>query len=202
ITFDDKANLLIADTGNNVVRQLSATGDVTTVAGTGKAGRSGDGPAIQAQLSSPTAVAVRPNGDVVIADSGNNLVRVLEAAKASGVARTIAVEAGNGTPSFAGDGQPPAQAQFAAPGAVLSRLAAVGSTNVAVPAIAGRRYIVDTFNQAVPAFSTRGTDPNNRAANVSTLAGKGGVRGLTDGTDSRFAYPMGSALSPKGDQLF
>ena len=145
---------------------------MTTVAGTGKAGRSGDGgPGIQAQLSSPTAVAVRPNGDVVIADSGNNLVRVLEAAKASGVARTIAVEAGNGTPSFAGDGQPPAQAQFAAPGAVLSRLAAVGSTNVAVPAIAGRRYIVDTFNQAVRAFSTRGTDPGN----VATLAGKGGV---------------------------
>ena len=204
ITFDDRANLLIADTGNNVVRQLSATGDVTTVAGTGKAGRSGDGgPGIQAQLSSPTAVAVRPNGDVVIADSGNNLVRVLEAAKSSGVARTIAVEAGNGTPSFAGDGQPPAQAQFAAPGAVLSRLAAVGSTNVAVPAIAGRRYIVDTFNQAVRAFSTRGTDPGN----VATLAGKGGVRGLADagptgGGDSRFAYPMGSALSPGGDRLY
>src|SRR5438094_891288 len=204
ITFDDKANLLIADTGNNVVRQPSATGDVTTVAGTGKAGRSGDGgPGIQAQLSSPTAVAVRPNGDVVIADSGNNLGRVLEAAKASGVGRTMAVEAGNGTPSFAGEGQPPAQAQFAAPGAVLSRLAAVGSTNVAVPAIAGRRYIVDTFNQAVRAFSTRGTDPGN----VATLAGKGGVRGLADagptgGADSRFAYPMGSALSPRGDQLF
>src|SRR5438034_958941 len=201
---DNRANLLAAAMGNTVGRQLSATGDVTTVAGTGKAGRSGDGgPGIQAQLSSPTAVAVRPNGDVVIADSGNNLVRVLEAAKSSGVARTIAVEAGNGTPSFAGDGQPPAQAQFAAPGAVLSRLAAVGSTNVAVPAIAGRRYIVDTFNQAVRAFSTRGTDPGN----VATLAGKGGVRGLADagptgGGDSRFAYPMGSALSPGGDRLF
>ena len=201
ITLDGQ-DLLIADTGNNVVRQLSDNA-IRTIAGTGKAGRLGDrGPAIGAQLSSPTGVAVRPDGDVVIADTGNNLVRVLQAAKAPGVAPTIDVEAGNGTASFTGDGKPPTQAQFAGPAAVLSQLAAVGSTNVAVPAIAGRRYIVDTFNQAVRAFSTRDTDPNNRAANVSTLAGKGGVRGLTDGTDSRFAYPMGSALSPKGDQLF
>src|SRR5438309_1639831 len=201
ITFDEQ-NLLIADTGNNVVRELSDNA-IRTIAGTGKAGRLGDrGPAIGAQLSSPTGVAVRPDGDVVIADTGNNLVRVLQAAKAPGVAPTIDVEAGNGTASFAGDGKPPTQAQFAGPAAVLSQLAAVGSTNVAVPAIAGRRYIVDTFNQAVRAFSTRDTDPNNRADDVSTLAGKGGVRGLTDGTDSRFAYPMGSALSPKGDQLF
>ena len=205
ITFDEKANLLIADTGNNVVRQLSAADNLLrTVAGTGKAGRFGDrGPGIQAQLSSPTAVAVRPNGDIVIADSGNNVIRVLEAAKSSGVVPTIDVEAGNGTPSFAGDGGPPAQAQFAAPAAVLSRLAAGGSTNVAVPAIAGRRYIVDTFNQAVRAFSTRDTHPDN----VSTLAGKGGVRGLSDagstgGADSRFAYPMGSALSPEGRTLY
>ena len=201
ITFDEQ-NLLIADTGNNVVRELSDNA-IRTIAGTGKAGRLGDrGPAIGAQLSSPTGVAVRPDGDVVIADTGNNLVRVLQAAKAPGVAPTIDVEAGNGTASFAGDGKPPTQAQFAGPAAVLSQLAAVGSTSVAVPAIAGRRYIVDTFNQAVRAFSTRDTDPNNRAADVNTLAGKGGVRGLTDGTDSRFAYPMGSALSPTGDRLF
>src|SRR5256714_9876629 len=203
ITFDEQT-LLIADTGNNVVRELSATDNVIrTVAGTGKPGRLGDGgPAIGAQLSSPTGVAVRPDGDIVIADTGNNLVRVLQAPKSAVVAPTVDVEAGNGTASFAGDGKPPTQAQFAGPAAVLSQLAAVGSTNVAVPAIAGRRYIVDTFNQAVRAFSTRDTDPNNRADDVSTLAGKGGVRGLTDGTDSRFAYPMGSALSPKGDQLF
>src|SRR5437763_6473023 len=202
ITLDGQ-DLLIADTGNNVVRQLSDNA-IRTIAGTGKAGRLGDrGPAIGAQLSSPTGVAVRPDGDVVIADTGNNLVRVLQAAKAPGVAPTIDVEAGNGTASFTGDGKPPTQAQFAGPAAVLSRLASGGSTNVAVPAIAGRRYIVDTFNQAVRAFSTRDTQPDN----VSTLAGKGGVRGLSDagstgGADSRFAYPMGSALSPEGRTLY
>src|SRR6266576_945323 len=118
--------LYIADTDNNVIRRFDlAKGGLTTVAGTGAAGY----------------------GDVVVADTGNNLVRVLQAAKAPGVAPTIDVEAGNGTASFAGDGKPPTQAQFAGPAAVLSQLAA-GSTNVAVPAIAGRRYIVDTFNQA------------------------------------------------------
>ncbi|TMF56696.1 MAG: choice-of-anchor D domain-containing protein, partial [Chloroflexi bacterium] len=205
ITLDGQ-DLLIADTGNNVVRELSDN-VIRTIAGTGKAGRLGDGgPAIGAQLSSPTGVAVRPDGDIVIADTGNNLVRVLQAAKSPGVAPTIDVEAGNGTASFAGDGQPPTQAQFAGPAAVLSQLAGA-STNVAVPAIAGRRYIVDTFNQAVRAFSTTHTDPNNHTDDVSTVAGKGGVRGLpgpglTGGTASRFAYPMGSALSPQGDRLF
>src|SRR5438034_3085241 len=196
ITLDGQ-DLLIADTGNNVVRELSAADNVIrTVAGTGRAGKLGDGgPAIGAQLSSPTGVAVRPDGDIVIADTGNNLVRVLQAAKAAGVAPTIDVEAGNGTASFAGDGKPPTQAQFAGPAAVLSLLAGA-SPNVAVPAIAGRRYIVDTFNQAVRAFSTTHTDPNNHTDDVSTVAGKGGVRGLP------FANPMGSALSPQGDRLF
>ena len=196
ITLDGQ-DLLIADTGNNVVRELSAADNVIrTVAGTGRAGKLGDGgPAIGAQLSSPTGVAVRPDGDIVIADTGNNLVRVLQAAKSAGVAPTIDVEAGNGTASFAGDGKPPTQAQFAGPAAVLSLLAGA-STNVAVPAIAGRRYIVDTFNQAVRAFSTTHTDPNNHTDDVSTVAGKGGVRGLP------FANPMGSALSPQGDRLF
>src|SRR5256886_3488772 len=132
ITFDEQ-NLLIADTGNNVVRELSDNA-IRTIAGTGKAGRLGDrGPAIGAQLSSPTGVAVRPDGDVVIAATANNLVRVLQAAKPPGVAPRIDVEAGNGTASFAGDGKPPTQAQFAGPAAVLSQLAAVGATSVAGP---------------------------------------------------------------------
>src|ERR1700674_553396 len=109
LAFDDKANLYVADTGNNVVRELSASDHVIrTVAGTGNAGEFGDaGPAILARLSSPTSVAVRPNGDVVIADTGNNLIRVLEGAVSSAPAHNIHVEAGNGTPSFAGNGQPP-----------------------------------------------------------------------------------------------
>jgi DNA-binding beta-propeller fold protein YncE len=217
LAFDNKAkpNLFIADTGNHVVRELSATDNlIRTVAGTGKAGEFGDGgPAILAQLSSPTGVAVRPDGDVVIADSGNNLIRVLEGTLTSAPAHNIHVEAGNGTPSFAGDGQPPTRAQFAAPTAVVSQLDVVGEANAAVPAVRGQRYVVDTFNQAIRTFLTSDADPDNHttgdndADDVSTLAGTGGVRGLPDAssgklTGARFAYPMGSALSPGGDRLY
>jgi len=218
IAFDDKANLYIADTGNNEVRELSATDKVLrTVAGTGRTGEFGDGgPAILAQLSSPMGVAVRPNGDVVIADTGNNLVRVLEGTLSSAPAHNIHVEAGNGTASFAGDGQPPARAQFSSPAAVLSQLSRT-PVNAAVPSVTGRRYVVDTFNQTVRTFTTSDPDPDNHttgdndADDLSTLAGLGGVRGLPAPStasqperlsSSRLAYPMGSTLSPAGDLLF
>jgi sugar lactone lactonase YvrE len=215
LAFDDRANLFIADTGNNAVRELSVTDHMLrTVAGTTKAGEFGDGgPAILAQLSSPTGVAVRSNGDVVIADTGNNLIRVLEGTLSAAPAHNIHVEAGNGTPSFAGDGQPPANAQFSAPAAVVSRLGVASQPNAAVPAVKGQRYVVDTFNQVVRTFVSSDTDPDNHSSgdndadDVSTLAGTGGFRGLPDSsssklTNSRLANPMGSALSPSGDRLY
>ena len=214
LAFDDKANLYIADTGNNAVRELAAADHVLrTVAGTGKPGEFGDGgPAILAQLASPTGVAVRPNGDVVIADTGNNLLRVLEGTLSSAPAHNIHIEAGNGTASFAGNGQPPAQAQFAAPSAVLSQLTTGAPLNAAVPAVTGQRYVVDTFNHAVRTFATSDTDPDNHttgdkdADDVSTLAGIGGARGSASSsaapTDQRFAYPMGAALDAQRNLLY
>jgi len=205
LAFDDKLdpekrNLYIADTGNNVVRQLAAADHVLrTVAGTGKTGAFGDGgPAILAQLSAPTAVAVRPNGDVVIADTGNNLVRVLEGTLSTTPVHNIHTEAGNGTASFAGDHQPRAKAQFAAPAAVLSKIDPSGELNAAVPHVTGQRYVIDTFNHAVRTFAT-GED-------VSTLAGIGGARGqgLTSSrpTSTHLAYPMGGALDTTRNVLY
>ena len=218
IAFDPKGNLYIADTGNNEVRELSATDNVLRrVAGSGKAGEFGDGgPAILAQLASPMGVAVRPNGDVVIADTGNNLVRVLEGTLSSTPAHNIHVEAGNGTASFAGDGQPPARAQFSSPAAVLSQIPRT-PVNAAVPAVTGRRYVVDTFNQTVRTFTTSDADPNNHTTadsdddDLGTLAGLGGFRGSPATSSptqpeklssSRLAYPMGSALNQAGSLLF
>src|SRR2546428_2195734 len=193
LAFDEKANLYIADTGNNAIRELSATSEhaLRTVAGTGKAGELGDGgPAILAQLSAPTGVAVRPNGDVVIADTGNNLVRVLEGSIATAPGHNIHIEAGNRTASFAGDQQKPGRAQFAAPAAVLSKIVPADQLNAAVPAVTGQRFVIDTFNHAVRTFAT-GTD-------VSTLAGIGGARGpgttSSQPTATRLAFPMGGAL--------
>jgi len=86
VALDGQGSLYIADTANQVVRQLGTDGMLHTVAGTpGKAGESGDnGPAILAQLSSPMGLAVRPDGDLLIADSGNNVVRLLSGSLGAG----------------------------------------------------------------------------------------------------------------------
>ncbi len=75
--------LLIAETGANVIRRVTAAGVVSTIAGTGAAGFSGDeGAAAEAQLNAPLDIAMDANGAIWIADSGNNRVRALAAAAA------------------------------------------------------------------------------------------------------------------------
>ena len=75
--MDPAGNLYVADTGNNRVRMVW-NGVIATVAGNGEAGYSGDnGPAVSAQLCSPEGVAVDPAGNLLIADSSNNRVRIV-----------------------------------------------------------------------------------------------------------------------------
>jgi hypothetical protein len=101
---------LIADTFNNMVRQVSAAGVITRVAGTGAPGNTGDdGPAADAQLHQPTEVAVTPDGGFLIADSGNNVVRKVSAAGA------ITRVAGTGIPGNTGDDGPATDAQLHEP---------------------------------------------------------------------------------------
>jgi sugar lactone lactonase YvrE len=76
VAVDDSGALFIADTGNNRVRRVSPDGTITTVAGSGAKGFSGDGgTAVKAQLSGPTGVAIGPDGALFIADFGNNRIR-------------------------------------------------------------------------------------------------------------------------------
>jgi NHL repeat len=71
---------LIADTGNNEVRKVSAAGVISRVAGTGTPGNTGDdGPATEAQLHEPAGVAVTADGGFLIADALNNEVRKVSA---------------------------------------------------------------------------------------------------------------------------
>jgi hypothetical protein len=103
---------LIADTGNNVVRQVSAAGVITRVAGTyGGAGSAGDdGPATEAELSAPIAVAVTADGGFLIACNFNNVVRKVSAA---GVITRVAGTYGSG--GNAGDGGPATEAELSEP---------------------------------------------------------------------------------------
>ena len=76
IVFDNSGNLLVADTGNHVIRKISPDGTVTRIAGVGKRGSEGnDGPAIQANLDTPQGLAVDSAGNIYIADTGNNWIR-------------------------------------------------------------------------------------------------------------------------------
>ncbi len=108
--FDSSGNLFIADTGNHCIRKVTAGGIISTVAGNGVAGASGDeGAAALAHLASPRGVAADDNGNLFIGDTGNDRIREVTA---DGVIHTIA---GTGTAGFAGDSGPAAAALLDGP---------------------------------------------------------------------------------------
>ena len=102
---DSAGNLFIADTANHAIRKVNPSGTISTVAGTGAAGATGDeGAATAARLDSPRGVVVDDAGDVYIADTGNHRIRQVTP---DGVIHNIA---GTGAAGFAGDGGPAAGA--------------------------------------------------------------------------------------------
>jgi hypothetical protein len=131
IAVDIYGNKFIADAANNAIRKVSTTDTITTLAGVGMAGYSGDGGyAADAAINFATGVAVDASGNVYIADQGNNAVRKVNT---SGKISTIA---GNGTAGYGGDAGPAVNAQLSAPKGV----AVDGS---------GLIYIADAGNNAV-----------------------------------------------------
>jgi sugar lactone lactonase YvrE len=99
MVFDSAGNLYFVDQGNQRIRELSTTGIITTYAGNGTAGYSGDGgPAIDAELNSPTRLAIDNANNLYIADSHNNRVR-----KVNAQTGLIATVAGDGTQGSTGD---------------------------------------------------------------------------------------------------
>lgn len=98
VAIDSEGNLYIADSANHCVRKVRSDGLIETVAGTGAAGFSGEGgPAREAQLHSPSGVAVDTQGQLIIADTGNHRVRLVDKA---GRIWTIA---GDGFAGFTGE---------------------------------------------------------------------------------------------------
>jgi sugar lactone lactonase YvrE len=101
LTSDSAGNLYLADTGNNIIRKITTSGTITTIAGTGAATYTGDGgPAVSASLRNPTGLAVDSYGNIFIADTRNNVIREI------GADGIIATVAGNGTAGYNGDGSP------------------------------------------------------------------------------------------------
>ena len=102
VNFDALGNLYIADVVNSVIRKVDTAGNITTVAGNGTAGFSGDGgPATAAELNGPFGVVPDSAGNLYIQDTLNARIRRVDAT--TGIITTIA---GNGTSGLAGDGGP------------------------------------------------------------------------------------------------
>jgi len=122
--LDAAGNLFIADMGNNVIREVDhVTGVITTVAGNGTKGYSGDGgAATAAELSDPFGVALDAAGDIFIADLSNNVSA--RSTIATGVITTVA---GNGTQGYSGDGGTATTAELANPEVVVLDTAGTSS---------------------------------------------------------------------------
>ena len=131
VAVDGAGNLYIADISNHRIRKVDSVGTITTVAGTGEGGFSGDGgAATEAQLDSPIGVAVDSAGNLYIADTLNKRVRKVDSTG------TITTVAGTGEGGFSGDGGAAVQAQLSSP------------AGVAVDG-AGNLYIADQDNHRV-----------------------------------------------------
>jgi ribosomal protein S11 len=179
--------MVLADTSNHRIRRVTPDGTITTVAGTGTFGFSGDGgPATAAQIAAPRGIASLPDGTILFPDSGNHRVRGISP---TGVITTVA---GTGTPGFSGDGGPALAAQLNLPFSVSplgnggfliadagnSRIRRVGADGTittvaaqlasphAVAALPDGGFLVaDTNNNRVVRVSAGGT--------ITTVAGTG-----------------------------
>jgi sugar lactone lactonase YvrE len=184
LAIDAAGNLYIADTHNNRIRKVSsATGIISTIAGTGAAGFFGDGAAATAaQLDLPTALALDATGDLYIADTANHRIRRIAA---SGGA--IATVAGNGVEAFAGDNSAATSASIDTP------------NGLALDA-AGNLYIADTHNgrirevSATTGLITTVAGSGVVGGNVQSYSGDGGAA-----TSAGLALPRGITIDSAGN---
>jgi hypothetical protein len=164
-------SFLIADTGNNRIRKVSTLGNITTVAGTGAAGFSGDdGAAALARLNAPEDVAALPDGGFLIADTGNDRIRRVDAIN------EITTVAGDGGGEFSGDGGPATRAALNGPEGVAAR-------------DDGSVVVADSGNQRVREIGADGV--------IRTLAGTGTAAFSGDGgpaAAARLWHPRAVAL--------
>ena len=174
VAVDGDGNLFIADSDNDRIRRVDPSGTITTVAGTGERGYSGDGgPAVRAQLGYPRGVAMDGDGNLFIADPGNSRVRRVDQ---SG---TITTVAGTEERGYSGDGGPAVQAQLDAPNHI--EVDSAGNLFISV----GHRV--------------RRVDPSGT---ITTVAGTGDEGYSGDGgpaVQARLRFPHGLAADGDGN---
>ena len=175
VAVDKNGVIFIADTKNHRIRKISNNGIITTIAGNGIQGFSGDGGlATNAQLKSPYGVAVDKNGVIFIADTHNDRIRKVTT---NGVITTVA---GNGNRGFSGDGGQATNAQLNQP------------SDVAVD-LNGNIYICEWGNHTIRKVATNGV--------ITTIAGNGIAGFSGDGniaTNAQLNQPDGVAVNSNG----
>jgi len=176
LAFDPEGNLYIADRENHRVRKVNTSGNISTFAGIGEAGFSGDdAPAVKARLNLPSGVVADEKGNLYISDRSNDRIRVVDK---KGVIRTYA---GTGVAGFQGDAGPALKAQLDKPfGIALDE--------------AENLYIADRNNNRVRKVSPEGI--------ITTVAGDGGFFFMGDNGPAyraSVAAPTGVAVDKKGN---
>jgi Pro-kumamolisin, activation domain/Bacterial Ig-like domain (group 3) len=185
MSVDNAGNLYLADSSDNRIRQITPTGIITTVAGSGDDGYTGDGgPATDAQLSSPFATAFDAAGNMYISDQNNNVIREVS------TTGQISTFAGNGAAGYSGDGGLAVSAEMNRPyGLALDAR--------------GDLYFSDNGNCRIRKVDTQGI--------VTTVAGRGiscetARNSATSGDglsalDANLNGPRGLALDPEGNLI-
>ena len=173
VAIDAAGNIYVADTDNHAIRLITSAGVVSTLAGLSGSLGSADGTGRLARFNRPSGLVVLPSGELLVADSGNHVLRLVTS---SGVVTTFAGSAGN---AGAADGS-----------RLLSTFRSPHGLAVAGD---GTIYVADTENHTVRRISSAGT--------VSTLAGLAGTAGVLDGLASaaRFRTPRGIAVATDGN---
>jgi DNA-binding beta-propeller fold protein YncE len=166
VTRGPDGALYICDTNNHRIRKVTRDGKISTVAGNGQRGWSGDGgPALDAKLNSPYEVRCDPAGNVYWAERDSNTVRKLEVK--TGVISTLA---GTGSRGYSGDGGPATQAQLAEPHSLAFDQA-------------GNLYIADVRNNRVRRIDAK-------SGIITTLIGTGKSEATPDGAKISPATPV------------
>src|SRR5712692_10324120 len=178
VAFDAAGNLYFSDTFNNRIRRVDArSGTISTVAGNGDKGYSGDGdPATEASLNEPYGIALDRAGNILIADRLNRRVRRIDAA--SGIITTLA---GTGEAAYSGDGGPASRAGLAEPNGLAFDAA---QRHLYITDVADNRVrVIDLAGGTIATFAGTGAAEHSGDGGKAAAAGTFGARAVKVGAD-------------------
>lgn len=179
VAVDATGNVYIADYMNDRIRKIDNTGIITTIAGTGISGFSGDGgQATLAQINKPVAITIDPSGNIYFMDFFNDRIRKINT---SGIISTVV---GTGIQGYSGDGGPANLAQIKKP------------MGLATDAL-GNLYIADYDNHRIRKVNAAGTITTICGNGISGFSGDGNLA-----TSAQITWPRGIAVDAIGNVYF